>query len=85
VVLLDVHLHNPATERMSIETAAAVNEWYILPAYGPNEWDIGELDQVVVPCAGVEDDVCRCVGLILLVVDVEPNSPDFHAAEKVNC
>lgn len=34
--------------------------------------------------AGVEGDVRRRVGLVLLVVDVEPNSPDLDAPEKVD-
>jgi hypothetical protein len=84
VILLDLHLHNPAAERVAVWSTTAVNQGDILPADGAVEWHVGKLYQVVVTGAGVEGDVSRSVGLVLLVVNEEANGTNLNSAQKVD-
>lgn len=80
VVLLDVQLHDPATQRVPVPATATVGDGNVLPADRIGKRDLGELEQIVMAGSGVERDVGRGVRLILVVVDVEPNSADLDAA-----
>ncbi len=59
MVLLDMHLYNPAAERVSITTSSAASNRDILPAHGVTQGNFGKLNQVVMTSTGVEDDVSR--------------------------
>jgi hypothetical protein len=80
VILLDVHLHNPAAEGVTVWSTAAVDQWDILPANGTVERHVGKLNQVVMTGAGIKGDVGGSVGLILLVVDKEANGTNLDSA-----
>lgn len=84
VILFDVSLDNPAAERVAVGTTAAVGDGHVLPAHGVGEFDICELDEVVVPGAGVPNDVGGRVGFVEVVVDVESDGPNLDAAEEVD-
>lgn len=64
VVLFDVSLDDPAAERVAVGTSAAVGDGNVLPARRIGEFDICELDEVMMPGAGVPDDVSGRVGFV---------------------
>lgn len=84
VVLLDMHLHNPAAQRVSVCSSATARDGNVLPANRVCERNLGELNQVMVARAGIEDDMGRGVRLVLVVVDVEPDGSDLNAAQEVD-
>lgn len=84
VILLDKHLHDPTAKRVAVVTTATVGNGNVLPANWVGERHLCELDQIVLSCPCIEDNVGGRVRLILGVVDVESDSANLNAADKVN-
>ena len=84
MVLLDMHLYNPAAERVAITTSSAACNGNVLPANRVTQGNFSKLNQVVMAGAGIEDDMSGCVRFVLVVVDVKSNGTNFDAAQEVD-
>lgn len=84
VVLEDLHLQHVRVERVAVGPAAGALDGHLLPADRVVEVEDGELDQVVLAGAGLEDDLGGRVGLVLGGVDVEADVADPDPFDEVD-
>lgn len=84
VVLLHMHLDDPAAEGLTIWSATNVEQRNILPSNRADEGHVGKLDEIMLTGAGIEGDVGGRVGFVLLVVNKKADGPDFNTTEKVD-
>jgi hypothetical protein len=84
VVLEDLHLNNPSDEGVAVRTTASAGDGNLLPAGGVLKSHGSELDEVILASAGLEDDLSRGVGLILVVVNVEADVANTNTLGEVH-
>jgi hypothetical protein len=84
VVLKNLHLNDPSDKGVAVRATAGAGDGNLLPAGGVLESHGSKLDEIVLAGAGLEDDLGRGVGLVLVVVNVETNVANTNTLGEIH-